>query len=246
MAKCAATSTGKLHFMHDIFALGKYAGLIFTKLDLPQPPSVDLQKLLQWMNAAHRKLLQAQIADFNKVFPDKQYPWRPVWAHDGTAWDAEFAEQFPELVAYVKLFPATDWRRVILLAQLPDEEVFLHVDPDLGIGWRAYLTLGGPQLYFRKFKDWTPLAENAFTGTPTAKIQARVEDSKIYVPAPSTPYPWALTSVCAAHGVEKNIGTLEARIALLIMPKHESVDVAAHHDLLSRSTTKYASDAIWY
>jgi hypothetical protein len=232
--------------MHDTNSLGKYAGLIFTKLDLPPVPDVDAKKILAWMSAVHRKLMVAQIQGFNAVYPDKVYPWRPVWAHDGTNWDGEFATQFPEIVAYVNLFPATEWRRVCLLAQLPDEEVFPHVDPDLGIGWRVYLTSGGPHLCFNKFKNWCPNQEDAQAAVHTSAIASRIEPERIRVPAPERPYPWALTSVCAGHSVEKNTGTAAARIVVLIMPKKESIDVAAHHALLRRSTEKFAAEAIWY
>lgn len=232
--------------MHDTHSLGKYAGLIFSKLDLPPVPSVDPAKVLEWMNAAHRKLMVGQTSGFSTVYPDKVYPWRPVWAHDGAEWDGEFAAQFPELVEYVKLFPATEWRRVCLLAQLPDAEVFTHIDPDLGIGWRVYLTSGGPHLYFNRFKDWRPDKADAQSVVHTSEIMSRIEPERLYVPVPEQPYPWVLTSVCAGHSVEKNTGTADARIVILIMPKKESIDVAAHHELLRRSTEKFAVEAIWY
>lgn len=232
--------------MQDKYSLGDYAGLIFTKLDLPQVPRVDTTKLLAWMNSADRKLMRAQMKGFADVFPNGTYPWRPVWAHDGLVWDAEFSRQFPELVEYVKLFPAQEWRRVCLLAQLPDQEVFTHIDPDFGIGWRVYLTAGGPQLYFNKFKDWAPDREDAQAGTPTEEILDRIQPERIYVPIPEAPYPWAMTSICAGHSVAKNTGSADARIVILIMPKLESIDVAAHHELLRRSTQKFQSEAIWY
>lgn len=232
--------------MFDPYSLGKYAGLIFTKLDLPQVPAIDTTKVLEWMNSADRKLMHTQVRGFNNTFPGKTYPWRPVWAHDGKTWDTDFAKKFPELVDYIKLFPATAYRRVCLLAQLPDQDVFTHVDPDFGLGWRVYLTTGGPRLYFNKFKDWRPDAEDAQAGVQTSEILDLIQPERIYVPAPEAPYPWAITSCCAGHSVEKNEGTADARIVILIMPELESIDVAAHHDLLRRSTEKFANEAIWY
>lgn len=232
--------------MNDKYSLGDYAGLIFTKLDLPQVPSVDPAKVLAWMQSADRKLMTAQVNGFYDTFKTGEYPWRPVWAHDGTSWDAEFALQFPEIVEYTKLFPATSWRRICLLAQLPDAEVFTHIDPDYGIGWRVYLTAGGPHLYFNKFKDWSPENDDAQAATPTSDILGRILPERLYVPVPEQPYPWALTSICAGHSVEKNTGAADARIVILLMPTLDSIDVAAHHELLRRSTEKYAAEAIWY
>jgi hypothetical protein len=232
--------------MHDKYSLGKYASLIFTRLDLPKVPSVDPTAILNWMNAPHRKIMESQVSFFNAIYNGQTYPWRPVWAHDGDQWDKEFATMFPDLVEYVKLFPATEWRRVCLLAQLPNQSVFPHIDPDLGIGWRVYLTTGGPRLFFNKFKNWNPKNENAQEAVNVAEIRSKIYEERFYAPLPEEPHPWTLTSICAAHSVEENIGSADARIVILIMPKLESIDVVAHHELLRRSTEKYASDAIWY
>ena len=232
--------------MQDTYSLGDYAGLIFTKLDLPPVPDVDADKVLEWMNSADRKLMHAQIDHFHETFADSKYPWRPVWAHDGQEWDLEFSTQFPELVQYIKLFPATAWRRVCLLAQLPNETVFRHTDPDLGLGWRVYLTSGGPKMYFSKFKDWHKDNADSQSGIPTSEMLTRTEPERIYAPLPTSPYPYALTSICAAHSVEENTNSASARIVILIMPEQASIDVAAHHDLLRRSTEKYADESIWY
>lgn len=232
--------------LNDKYSLGDYAGLVFTRLDLPQVPKVDTSKVLEWMNSTDRKLMNAQINGYYDTFKDGKYPWRPVWAHDGQNWDSEFASLFPELVEYIKLFPATQWRRVCLLAQLPDQEVFTHIDPDYGIGWRVYLTSGGPHLYFNKFKNWSSASDTAQDATPTSEILNKIQDERFYVPAPTEPYPWALTSICAGHSVEKNTGTADARIVILIMPTLDSIDVSAHHELLKRSTEKFSADVIWY
>lgn len=232
--------------MKDTYSLGDYAGLVFTKLDLPKVPQADSAAILAWMNASHRKLMGVQVSGFSTLFAGQTYPWRPVWAHDGDEWDAEFTLLFPEIIEYVKLFPAKEWRRVCLLAQLPNQKVFPHVDPDLGVGWRVYLTSGGPKMFFNKFTGWSPENIDAQENVPVSIIRSRIEEERFYAPLPDTPYPYALTSICAAHSVEENTGPADARIVILIMPKLESIDVVAHHDLLRRSTEKYADEAIWY
>ena len=232
--------------MRDQYSLGAYAGLIFTKLDLPPVPPVDVDKVLEWMNASSRQVITETVASYKQRFPEKQYPWRPVRAHDGKAWDIEFKTQFPELVEYVNLFPPHVIGRVLLLAQLPDEDVYAHTDPDLGIGWRVYLTSGGPKLYFNKFKGWHKDNADAQIRIGFPEIPSRIKPERFYAPLPDTPHPWALTSICAAHSVEKNTASATARLVILILPKYGSVDAAAHHDLLRRSTEKYAEDAIWY
>ena len=231
--------------MADTYNLGAYQTLIYTKLDLPQVPTVDSTALLAWMMEPERKIM-SEPANYKKVKPDAVYPWRPVWAYDGEQWDTEFAAQFPQIIDYVKLFPATDWRRVNFLAQLSNSEVFQHVDPDYGLGWRVYFTSGGPRLYFSKFKNWSTEDDNAFGMTDIQDITARCEDARIYVPAPEVPYAYALTSACAGHSVERNTGPTGLRIVMLIMPRIECVNVTEHQALLKRSTEKYASEAIWY
>lgn len=224
--------------------LGLAKNLIYTKLDMPKLPRIDIKKLMEWIRDNQRfeikeKRLQ-QIAQ-----NEKAYPWRAVCAYTANAWDTEFADNFGPLIQYLKNFPTKSWRHVAVLCQLENQDVFLHTDPDYGIGWRIYLNHGGPRLYFQKFKQLRNNRPETWSSGGPQSIENLCESNKIYVNDVGA-YPWALTSIRAAHGVEPNNAGFGARITLLLFPDLTTLDLIKHEELLLRSAKKFKSTAIWY
>ena len=218
--------------------------LIYTRLDLPQMPEVDADAVLAWMNAANRQVIDERRIQQSSQ-PGKEYPWRAVYVCHHDSWDESFTASFPQLKAYLAHFPTSSWRRVILLAQLPDESVFLHTDPDNDIGWRMYLNHGGPRLYFQKFKERYSERPSTWIGGGPAAMEALCEHERHYV-EDCERYPWALTSIRAAHGVEPHYGSLGTRITMLLFPEPSAVDAIKHEHLLRRSATRFEQTAIWF
>lgn len=222
-------------------ALQEFSDLVYTRLDLPQVPQVDMTAFVEWATSPRRSVMgEKALHDSGK---GGAYPWRAVHACSDNIWDDEFLSTFPALVAYAGKFPATRWKRVCAIAQLPDEEVFLHTDPDFGVGWRIYLSHGGPKLYFQKFKSRHDQRPQTWAGGGPAAMATLCHEEKHWVDDTGV-FPWALTSIRAAHGVSKNNSELGARVTLLLFPDLDSVDWAAHRALLKASTKKYP--AIWY
>lgn len=223
------------HVLHE------FSDLIYTRLDLPQVPQVDMGVFVEWMADSKRSVMgEKKLHDDGR---SAAYPWRAVHACSESAWDADFLRLFPELVFYVNLFPAKRWKRVCVIGQLPGEEVFLHTDPDFGLGWRVYLTHGGPRLYFQKFKERHEERPQTWAvGGPEA-MASLCEDARHWV-QDSGAYPWALTSIRAAHGVSPNLGEFGARVTLLLFPELGSVDWGANRQLLAASVKKFSP--IWY
>lgn len=223
--------------------LGHIADLIYTRLDLPPVPTVDKASLTEWMVSNQRSLMNEK-----KLHDDGRkanYPWRAVHACSENKWDPEFVQRFPDLVMYTQHFPTLRWKRVCVIGQLPDEEVFLHTDPDFGIGWRIYLTHGGPKLYFQKFKErHAERPQTWASGGPSAMSEI-CKPEKFYVEDSGT-YPWALSSIRAAHGVSRNDQNLGDRVTLLLFPEIATVDRLALQSMLEAGASKYADTAIWY
>ncbi len=218
--------------------------LIYTRLDLPQMPSVDPDALLTWMTSANRQVI-AERGLHQANAPAAEYPWRAVYVCHHDAWDASFVSAFPELREYLLHFPTDSWRRVILLAQLPNEQVFLHTDPDFGIGWRLYLNHGGPRLYFQKFKERHDQRPSTWLNGGPVAMESICQPERFYVEDEGR-YPWALTSIRAAHGVEPHCAPLGARITMLLFPEPSAIRTADHHSLLRRSADKFSDTAIWF
>lgn len=219
--------------------------LIYTRLDLPQSPRIDPLALRDWAYANHRSVMgQKKLHDDNAS--GGSYPWRAVHACSYDVWDAEFAKAFPDVVAYVNHFPVGSWHRICIICQEPDKEVFLHTDPDYGIGWRVYLSNGGPRLYFRKFKERHEKRPETWSSGGPIAIESLCESERIYVDDAQEPYPWALTSTRAAHGVDAAPLALGERVTMLLMPQPETIDHAVNERLLRRSAEKFSDTAIWY
>lgn len=218
--------------------------LVYTRLDLPALASIDMDGLLDWMFCKQRSVMAEQ--KLHDTHTEAQtYPWRAVYACSDNVWDRDFARRFPQLVAYLSHFPATSWKRVCLVCQLAGAKVFVHTDPDFGVGWRIYLNHGGPRLYFQKFKARHSTRPQTWASGGPSAIETLCQPDKHYVDDEGA-YPWALTSIRAAHGVEENTASTGARVTMLLFPHIESVDAAAHTDMLLRSARKFSDTAIWY
>jgi len=196
------------------------------------------------MTDANRKVIEDR-AVHQKNMPTHEYPWRAVTVCENNHWEPTFLARFPQLRSYLEHFPTTAWRKVVLLAQLPGESVFLHTDPDHGIGWRIYLSHGGPRIYFQKFKE--RMSERPATwqsGGPQA-IEALCQSDRHYVEDAGN-FAWALTSIRAAHGVEPHHSEVGARLTMLLFPHLEALDHEKHVELLTRSAAVHADSAIWW
>lgn len=220
--------------------------LIYTRLDLPQPPEVDRDKLIAWI-ADHNARAPIQSQTLYEKNADESYPWIAANVVHQGEFNASFAEAFPEIVEYLGHFPTTKWRSIVVLSQRQNREGFLHTDPDLGmgIGWRVYLSHRGPRLYIRKFKErLTERPQTWASGGPKA-IEELCVPERIYV-NDSGRFAWALTSIRAAHAVERNPEELGSRFVMLLVPETSCVDYKATEEMLRRSAEKYSDTAIWY
>lgn len=230
--------------MHETQVTSEFQDLIYTRLDLPQLPEFSQALLTEWLVDKNRLGMIEQTLHSTSTKSD-MYPWRAVIACSNNKWDASFAEVFPQLVAYTELFPTTFWRQISIVAQLPGREVFLHTDPDKGLGWRLYLTHGGPRLYFQKFKQRLDVRPPTWASGGPAAIKELCQPEQIYVQDEGC-YPWTLTNTRAAHGVSASPTSVGARSTMLLFPDPTCIDRAALQELVRRSCAKYADTAIWY
>lgn len=221
--------------------------LIYTRLDLPQPPEVDREKLTAWINANNaREPIQSQTLYEKNM--NQSYPWIAAnIVHQGGDFNPSFAESFPEIVEYLKNFPTTKWRSIVVLSQRQNRQAFLHTDPDMGmgIGWRVYLSHRGPRLYVQKFKERLSERPQTWASGGPGAIEELCVPERIYV-NDSGRYAWALTSIRAAHAVEPNPEEIGSRLVMLLAPEPSCVDYEATEKMLRGGAEKYSDTAIWY
>ena len=237
----AEALAARTHELYD--RLGRFTDLIFCPLDLPAPPAVARDALVDWVGAARA----ASPTNEERLAGAGAYPWSSAYAAHHGAWRHGFEARFPEVCAYLELFPVRSWTCVNVLIQEPQQDVWLHTDPDPVLGWRVYLGHGGARVFF------CPALERARTRLSTWTPEGRRDwskfvrtDEKLYARLPSSSCAWTLNSYRAAHGVETHAGAAGERVTLLLIPDLEQLDMESYLALLERSVREYRDYAIWY
>jgi hypothetical protein len=220
----------------------EYHKLIYTPLDLPEPPTIDWDKFIAWTEKCReldeereKKNLKAAgggvynpASKTGKAVKDfAEYPWYPAHAIDPSTeeWNAGFDKEFPELVNYIQLFPFKKFKSINFIKQKSGVPAFLHTDPDDWLGFRFYIknTVKRNILYFRKIKEeyangnryQTYEYKESMTTYRDWDKYCQVE--KIYPEqSEGSNHAWALTSAWAAHGIDP-ITQDEDRITCLML-----------------------------
>src|SRR5258705_596590 len=109
--------------------LGRFTDLIFCPLDLPSPPRVPRRALVDWVSETRARSMTNEEQIFAKGAPGS-YPWNSAYAAHHGEWRNGFDARFPEVTAYLDLFPTRSWTCVNVLVQEPQQDVWLHTDPD--------------------------------------------------------------------------------------------------------------------
>lgn len=219
----------------------EYHDIIYTRLDIPEPPVLDEDKFLWWCEKSEnflRTLPSTQYMKTDKVnlkyssayhdnmnvrkepFPFTMYPAMSKYKSlTDDPWVENFDKLFPDMLDYYSYFPGKRFRSLGFLKQNSNMKVWDHTDADEWIGFRFYLknNCTNDNLYFKKFKKeyFTGNRYTTYIDTGTTKLvrdfTGLIEDEKLYVKNNTGNYAWALTSTNATHGIEAR-PTGEARI----------------------------------
>ncbi len=219
--------------------------LIFTPLDLPDPPQVDQQKLIEYCDLWRKQCYFERR--YNYLSEINEYPWdHPVQpfrpkvdiSPEELKLREMFTVEFKELTRYAaRAFPFQLGAMTILI-QKTDTEVVGHTDGDDEWAFRFYLwnNFQDDALWFRLPKD------------PNKKIIPNTLTSDYseygdpyYAKFPKKEYtPWAFNSYKSIHGVHKGTTENPSRCAVIVRGKMDQVKMK---DLLERSAIKYSDYA---
>lgn len=235
--------------------------LIFIPLDLPPPPSIDLDKFHDW----HREQLPYN-KEHNYVAArsngKESYPWAVSWAtwyttyQSDNPWICDFDKKFPELVEYLSLFPVKQYKSIVFLEQQESREVYLHTDgsqstgtaPGDWFGLRFYLhnTLG-EKLYFVRTKEKYTSRKSTFAGNNEyVDLWPLSDGKKEYARFPEKRCAWMLNNIRAFHGVDVNDVPDPAGSSRITAVLSGIYDREKLKPLISNSLKKYSDYAIWY
>lgn len=225
--------------------LGRFDDLIFSPLDLPLPPAIDVPKFLEWMTCVQDpKVIFTKMA-FEKAHK-RPYPWASRFLFGE---EAALKEAFPELYEYLLLYPFDDLTKLMFLAQEGYQDIFTHCDPDGLHGMRLYLTAKNCEgLHFFKarqaFDNFPTYIHNDAGETVSADWDKHFKmDEPVYAHLPAPTRSFVLNSARAAHAVDANTCALGERISILV---GGTVNVQRREALIERSLKRYGENAIWF
>jgi hypothetical protein len=228
--------------------LEAYRDLIFSPLALPEPPAVDIARLLKWMawarDEGRKRGLNVPEREY-EARTGKEFPWLMANVHYGRRSHVEdsFDHEFASLAAYTRLFPLREKRLVVLLAQRGDVASHLHADSDGFWGFRFYLANRAPDaLYFCPAHERLDELPQQWAGDWSRYVDVR---HRRYARWPAGNPPFCLNSVRAAHAVESPACALGERIACLVMPR-EGIDEPRLLSLLEESSARFGDFQIWH
>lgn len=74
--------------------------ILYTPLDLPEMPKIDLPKLRTWISDYKDRQEIDNRGDFSKVLPNPDYPWDIIYARTKHGWYNDFDKLFPDFAEY--------------------------------------------------------------------------------------------------------------------------------------------------
>ncbi len=228
--------------------------IVYTPLDLPPCPKIDLGKLDSWIESVYpqTELLKQSgnklIAGTNQK---DEFPWKVVWAK-ALEWKNNFDKLFPEIVNYV----VNDWgipdQDILALTLLPkrisdQSKGFWHSDLDK-LGLRFYIDFEDTvtdKLIFRKTLTNKIEDKNLFR---VFKTSSGIENKTHTAGIIDHRQPYYLNNYLAAHSVENT--TDKRRIAVIIATNYEigaNVELKKKIDnLVINSALKFHNQAIFW
>jgi hypothetical protein len=227
--------------------------ILYTPLDCPPQPEVDLKEFRSWINVYWEEIAQRRthLKNTGKVGEDKvsNFPWKLTSVYNNKdGWGGDFDKKFPELSKYfVEAFglDLSDITSILLLPVKEDHEGwgFWHQDND-DYGLRMYLDFNDPEgkLVLKKTKlpyDNQPSISPRYHEKGKAPnihdfLEDEIFDCKVIDPKQC----YFLNNVRAAHATwTSKLGV--SRIPVVIYHNNTKDILSKIEKLVLRSVEKY-------
>jgi hypothetical protein len=233
-----------------------FLDVLYTPIDLPPCPEIDVKKLREWLTDSYPKqqhlinITAGEIQSHNKL--KDNYPWNFTFAKFFD-WQNGFEHQFPELVEYItQIYGICDSEigvvAVLPIRDKPSKVKFWHTDPDK-FGLRFYVANNQYKENTIVMKKGRPETSDAdmhgktFDETDNRLINETIYRTNIIHPR----QPFYLNNWKAAHAVEFNVEG--ERIAILLGTDNMLDDSPAFlermNNLIVNSALTYHKDALF-
>jgi len=231
--------------------------IVYTPLDTPPMPSIDIGKVMNWIDDNHSKLHQYNQILINQSITGEgtqgnNYPWKltPVYLNNeivSPGWLNNFNTIFPELSSHFHNafgLSLVDLGGIVLLPTVSTHNGlgFWHQDPDK-IGLRMYLEFDDfdNQLLVKKTKVKHTTQQDQTVVSFDDMLQPDIIDCKIS----SNTQCFFINNVNAAHTIYTNVPG-KTRIAVLFTEKYSNQNalISKIESLVVNSAKKFSDYSI--
>ena len=179
----------------------KPVDILYTPLDIPEPPKVDLDALVAWICKYQEEQEVKKRQDFSKELKGS-YPWNIIYCKQDYHWYKDFDKEFPALAEYCHTVfdvPHTMISDIVVLHTRNDfvGEGFWHSDPD-PVGLRFFLECQETGEFLRMRPSKLPYFDRtAILSETENKLQSTVLSARLLKPNQG----FYLNNVRAMHAV---------------------------------------------
>jgi hypothetical protein len=228
------------------------SNILYTPLDSPLPPNIDIEKFLSWVNRVYPQKEKGEAArdksTAEELLPDN-YPWDLVFGAYNGKWIDGFDTEFPELADYcISAFGITS-RELLTAVFLPirasvTNVAFWHHDVD-ETGFRFYLINENSNknpLLLKKTKE--PLTRHIRLRSPIPEDHPALQKEVHVCNLPSDRHAFYINNIRAVHSPMVTVPS--TRIAGFITIKRYLQDQVKRSSeaMLIRSAEKFKDYAI--
>jgi len=223
--------------------------ILFTPIDGPLVPQIDLSLLRTWINETFEIQNYPARKDGLKKNDPEIYPWKSTYAKIQKKWVNNFETLFPELSTYFSDAYYLDPELIldVLLLPLKDDKtgtVFWHADPDLN-GLRFYIENQQTEDFLYMVKSNAPVNSQSELGLPS-KPNIKDFKRKLYVPKlPNLKQPFYLNNIRALHAVNNKTAS-SGRISVIVTVDKQMDKIPKLEKLILTSAEKYKDYSIYY
>lgn len=226
--------------------------ILFTPLDVPTPPEVDVEKFLSWVKRVYPQPCKQTASDSNSTAERNMidnYPWDLVFGAFNGQWLDGFEKEFPEVAEYCLSAFGIEQIELLTAVFLPIRTsvtglAFWHHDVD-ETGFRFYLVNEksdvNPLLLKRDVNPYTRIPGMI---APIAEDDPRIQPGAIECKLPEPRHAFYINNIRAVHS--PRVTEPAMRIAGFITVKKHLSNIIRERSkpLLMRSAEKFKDYAI--
>jgi hypothetical protein len=228
------------------------ANILYTPLDVPLPPEINLEKFLSWVKRVYPQPAKGSAAQSKstaeKLMPDN-YPWDLVFGAYEGRWIDNFNTEFPELASYCLSAFGIAPAALLTVVFLPIREsvtnlAFWHNDVD-ETGFRFYLINEHSDKNPLLLKKTTePLLQQIMLKPPIPDDHPALQKEIYVCNLPSARHAFYINNIRAVHSPMITVSSIRIAGFITVKKYLQPQIKKSSESLLIRSAEKFKDYAI--